>query len=270
MLSRWTSARVALGRAGASMPTDAVLEFAMDHARARDSVHTPLDTEALEEELRAEGFSTLRARSRARNRSEYLRRPDLGRTLDPACEAALLETGPPHAQGEGAGRLTVVVADGLSSAAPAMHAVPLLREIRLGLDGWTLDAVVIATQSRVALADGIGALRCAEAVLILIGERPGLKSADSLGAYLTYLPRLGRTDAERNCVSNIRPAGLSYAAAAHKLLYLLREARVLGQSGVALKDNSDLALLPVAQAGQTTSANALTSTQLQPNGEEIQ
>jgi ethanolamine ammonia-lyase small subunit len=140
--------------------------------------------------------------------------------------------------------LTVVIADGLSALAPMRHAIPLLEVLQKSLSGWVLDSIVLATQARVALADEIGHARGAEATIILIGERPGLNSVDSLGAYLTYQPQSGRTDAERNCVSNIRPEGLSYAHAAFKLLFLLNGARTLGLSGVALKDDSDASWLP--------------------------
>jgi ethanolamine ammonia-lyase small subunit len=233
-LSRWTGARIALGRVGASTPTKAILEFTMDHAMARDAIHTALDVDALERELQEAGFETLRAWSRARDRREYLRRPDLGRLLDPSCVASVTP------EGEVAeGRLTVVIGDGLSSLAPATHARPLLQHLRDGLVGWTLDRVMVATQARVALGDEVGVLRGAEAVIMLLGERPGLKSPDSLGAYLTYRPRVGTADAGRNCISNIRPEGLSYEQAAFKLLHLLDGARAKGASGVALKDSSE-------------------------------
>jgi len=232
-LAQWTSARIAMGRAGASMRTDSVLEFNGDHALARDAIYMPLDTSAMREQFAQEGFATVTARSRVRDRSEYLRRPDLGRVLHPESVAAL------EAKNDVKDRLTVVVSDGLSALAPELHALPLLKELRRGLAAWSLDTVVLATQARVALGDGIGELRRAKAVLVLIGERPGLKSPDSLGAYLTYEPRVGRMDAERNCVSNIRPAGLSYEQAAFRLLHLLNQARMLGATGIALKDDSE-------------------------------
>lgn len=232
VLRQWTSARVAIGRVGASLPTGAHLEFTRDHALARDAVHLPLDVDALADGLRSQGFPSIRITSRAADRSEYLRRPDLGRRLHADFVAIVQDKGAVQ-------RLTVVIADGLSAQAPARHAVPLLLQLRELLVDWTMDDVVIATQARVALADEVGALRGAEATLILIGERPGLKSPDSLGAYLTYGPRVGRTDAERNCVSNIRPEGLTYDVAAHRLAHLLRRARELAGSGTMLKDDSD-------------------------------
>jgi ethanolamine ammonia-lyase small subunit len=215
------------------MPTDAVLELNRDHALARDAIHTAMDMEFLECELAQSAFSTLRAWSCAQSRSEYLRRPDLGRSLHQACIEALRPKGPTKV-----GVLTVVVADGLSALAPASHATAMLERLRAGLTGWTLDPIVLATQARVALGDEIGEIRRAEAVLVLIGERPGLRSPDSLGAYLTYRPRRGRMDSERNCVSNIRPAGLSYSQASFRLLHLLSQARALGATGVSLKDDS--------------------------------
>jgi ethanolamine ammonia-lyase small subunit len=236
-LRRYTPARIALGRIGASLPTTEVLAFSMAHARARDAVHLNFDADALASSLEQAGFQTLRTRSRAEGRSEYLRRPDLGRQLHPDCKAQLLtaEAAPAH-------RLTAVVGDGLSSLAPARHALPLLIELRAQLErvsAWLLDSIVIASEARVALADEVGELRGAEAVVMLLGERPGLSSPDSLGIYLTYAPRRGRSDAERNCLSNIRHEGLSYAEAAYKLLYLLDQARSAGASGVVIKDSSE-------------------------------
>jgi ethanolamine ammonia-lyase small subunit len=231
-LREWTDARIALGRVGASMPTKANLDFEADHASARDAVHSKLNVTNLAHELEAAGFSTLSVRSQAESRAEYLRRPDLGRLLHPSCCATLQCDPLPR-------RLTVVIGDGLSAEAPQRYAVPLLQQLRPLLPDWTMDSIVIAEQARVALGDEIGSLRSAEAVLVLLGERPGLKAADSLGAYLTYSPRVGLTDASRNCVSNIREGGLSISSAVTKLVYLLNGARALGQSGVVLKDNSE-------------------------------
>jgi len=243
-LRQWTDARIGIGRVGASAPTQAVLDFTMDHARARDAIHAALPVERLTRELQGAGFSLLRAWSCAKDRAEYLRRPDLGRTLAPECRETLEQEPGEQGRAEQTRLLTVVVADGLSSLAPARHALPLLERLRDGVQGWTLDSVVIATQARVGLGDPIGAARGAEATIVLIGERPGLKSADSLGAYLTYNPRDGRTDAERNCVSNIRTGGLSYDLAASKLLHLLEGTCLLGRSGVDLKDESGDGVLP--------------------------
>ncbi len=232
-LQQWTSARIALGRAGGSMPTAALLDFRVDHALARDAISATLDITALQQGLHAAGFQSLVATSCASDRPSYLRRPDLGRMLDPASREALQRSDTAPGQ-----RLSIVIADGLSALAPNTHAVALLSELRPRLTAWTLDTVVLATEARVALGDAIGEIRGAEAVLVLIGERPGLRSVDSLGAYLTYKPRAGRMDSERNCISNIRAEGLSYAAAAQRLASLLQQARLLGATGVALKEDS--------------------------------
>lgn len=242
-LRAWTDARIALGTVGASTPTAATLEFAADHAAARDAVHTAMDFAGLARQLEAAGFQTMFVRSQAESRAAYLRRPDLGRRLDAASADRLRTVGEAEAA-----RLTVVVGDGLSAEAPTRYAAPLLIELRERLTDWTLDTVVLADQARVALGDGIGELRRAEAVLMLLGERPGLRAADSLGAYLTYAPHTGRSDATRNCVSNIREGGLGIVPAVTKLVYLLRGARALGQSGVSLKDNSELPPLEGADA----------------------
>lgn len=231
-LRGFTRARIALGRTGQALPTDALLAFELAHAKARDAVHHPLDTDALRHALLAEGFATLDAHSAAPDRAHYLRRPDLGRRLAAESRTALEQAPPLNPE------LTFVVADGLSAFAAAHHAVPLLVEARAKLEGWRIGPVVVARQARVALGDEIGALLGAAFVAVLIGERPGLSSPDSLGIYLTYGPRVGRTDAERNCISNVRPEGLGYAEAAHKLHYLLTQARRLSLTGVALKDDS--------------------------------
>lgn len=226
-----TMARIALGRAGASLPTAEWLQLAEAHALARDAVHTPLDVPWLEADLRRHGFEPQVVASAAPDRASYLRRPDLGRRLSPACAGSLEPA---------AGGIAVVLADGLSARATQRHAVPLLRALRTLLQaaGEPIAAVVVATQARVALGDEIGERLGARAVLVLIGERPGLSSPDSLGAYLTWAPRTGRSDAERNCVSNIRPEGQPPAQAAARLAWLLAAARRLGATGVALKDES--------------------------------
>ncbi len=239
-LRRYTPARIALRRIGASLGTEEVLGFSLAHARARDAVHTPLDLEGLRHSLDLHGLPSLTVRSRARDRAEYLRRPDLGRQLDAACRAILLSSEPAPAN-----RLTLVLADGLSSFALACHALPMVLALRTELrNSWTLDTLILATNARVALADEVGALRAAEAVVILLGERPGLGARDSLGLYMTYQPRLGRTDAERNCISNVRADGLSYAEAAYRLRFLLDQARQAGESGIRIKDATDAFLTP--------------------------
>lgn len=234
-LRQYTPARIGLGRSGHSLPTAEVLAFAAAHALARDAVHTPLDTGALCAKLQADGWATHTLASRAPDRATYLRRPDLGRRLHAASADTLSAA---------AGRvhdLTLVLADGLSAQAAQAHGPAVLQQLRRALaDTVTLSPVWVATQARVALADEIGALSGARAVLILLGERPGLSSPDSLGAYLTFAPRLGRIDAERNCVSNIRPTGLNAAAAAARIAWLVQEALRRRLSGVQLKDNSDI------------------------------
>ena len=236
-LRAFTQARIALGRAGNSLPTAPLLAFNLSHAQARDAVHHPLDADALHEQLRALGFTTLDVHSAAPDREHYLRRPDLGRSLSDASRALLQQAAgePPE--------VVFVIADGLSAFAASKQAVPLLQAAcaRLGQD-WRIGPVVVARQARVALGDEIGELLRAQLVVMLIGERPGLSSPDSLGIYLTYAPTTGCSDAQRNCISNVRPEGLTYEAAAHKLHYLLTHARRLGLTGVGLKDESDALL----------------------------
>ncbi|MBT2299115.1 ethanolamine ammonia-lyase subunit EutC [Variovorax paradoxus] len=233
-----TPARVALGRAGAGMPTDEVLRFGWAHAMARDAIHAALDVPALEASLRAQGWEVAQVRSRAPDRTSYLRRPDLGRQLDADDAQAL------RAATVAPSDICIVIGDGLSSLAVARHAAPLLAALKPHLPPELRPApIVIATQARVALADEVGELFDARLSVMLIGERPGLSSPDSLGIYVTHTPRRGRHDAERNCISNVRPEGLPFEAAAFKLAWLMREALKRGLTGVALKDESDLAVL---------------------------
>ncbi len=224
-----TEARVGLGRAGAALPTAPMLAFQRDHALARDAVHAPFDAAGVAAALSPR--TTVAVRSQARDRAEYLRRPDLGRRLDPGDVARL--TG-------GDWDLAIVLADGLSAPAVHAHAAPTALALIARLPGWRIAPPVLATLARVALGDEIGARLGARLVLVLIGERPGLSAPDSLGAYLTWSPRIGRLDSERNCVSNIRPPhGLGYEAAADTLAWLLRAARGRRLTGVSLKDDSD-------------------------------
>ena len=235
-LRRYTQARIALGRSGVSLPTVAHLAFQLAHAQARDAVHLALDGAALAVAVRASGLECLLLHSAAADRATYLQRPDLGRRLDDAARATLEQR--PAATPD----LVLVVADGLSALAVQQH-VPALLDLLLpplAAAGWTLGPLVIVQQGRVAVGDEVGQLLGARAVLVLIGERPGLSSPDSLGLYLTWAPQLGLTDAARNCISNVRPAGLSYVSAAHKLFYLLTEMRRRGLSGVALKDETEV------------------------------
>jgi ethanolamine ammonia-lyase small subunit len=234
-LRRFTDARIALGRAGSSVPTAPLLAFALAHAQARDAVHRPLDVDALSSELSSKGYESVAVHSAAPARDVYLRRPDLGRVLSDE-SAERLEA---HAEETD---LVFVIADGLSSNAALTHAIPLVERTIARLDGWRIGPIVVATEARVALGDGIGAILKARMVAMLIGERPGLSSPASLGVYVTYDPAQGRSDAERNCISNVRPEGLTYDAAAFKLAWLLNEARVRKLTGVGLKDDSVMAL----------------------------
>lgn len=237
-LRRHTPARIALGRCGAGLPTAEVLRLASAHAQARDAVHVALDVAALRAQLQADGWESEQVASRAASRDEYLRRPDRGRRLAEHDAARL------QAVAAGPVDLVVVLADGLSAVAVQRHAVPLLKALREALGGALRWApLIVATQSRVALADEVGALLGARLSLVLIGERPGLSSPDSLGAYLTFDPRPGRVDAQRNCVSNIRPEGLPSDTAARRLVWLLSQALRRRVSGVALKDDSAVDLL---------------------------
>ena len=233
-LRELTPARVGLGRAGASMPTDALLAFTLDHARARDAVHGAFDTSGIVEGLTGFGLTPILLASQARNRRDYLRRPDLGRMLDPASQRALADRSGSSCQ------LVIVIGDGLSPAAVNVHAVELVRHLvpRLAEARIEIGGTAVATNARVALGDEIGAMLDARMVLMLVGERPGLSAPDSLGAYLTFAPRIGLTDAMRNCVSNIHRAGLSYEEAAFKIAWLVREGLARQVTGVALKDES--------------------------------
>jgi ethanolamine ammonia-lyase small subunit len=231
-LRRHTQARIGLGRAGSALPTRHRLELQAAHAAARDAVHTPFDPDIIAAAL--PGTPTLRVHSAAPDRLTYLQRPDLGRRLDDADRARL-----PHGDWDA----VVIIADGLSSRAVHDHAAAVVRATTALLPGWNLAPVVLAGQARVALGDDIGHALGAAMSVVLIGERPGMSAADSLGAYLTYAPGPGRTDADRNCVSNIRPPlGLSHPEAARKLAALMHRARDLRLTGVALKDESDAAM----------------------------
>jgi len=232
-LRRLTPARVALGRAGASLPTEALLDFTLAHARARDAVHAGFDATALAAELQALGLPTLQVSSRAADRRDYLARPDLGRQLDPAARDVL--SGAPQA-----GDLALVIGDGLSPVAVTAQATAVVRHLlpRLAVARIGVGAAVVATGARVALGDEIGVALGARMVVVLIGERPGLSAPASLGAYLTFGPRSGLTDADRNCVSNIHASGISADEAAHKIAWLIREGLVRQLTGVALKDES--------------------------------
>lgn len=233
---QFTRARIALGRSGVSLPTHEVLNFSLAHAQARDAVHLPLDVGGLQTELAVQGYTVHTVGSAAPDRATYLRRPDWGRKLNDTSRAQLALQRPSRAP-----EYVFVVADGLSSLA-AEHALPLLTELEKLLPNLKQSPIVIATQARVALGDEIGHHLGAKQIVMMIGERPGLSSPNSMGLYLTHGPRPGLSDANRNCISNVRPEGLNYAEAAHKLAWLMAGARQLGRSGVDLKDESGSAL----------------------------
>lgn len=238
-LRDFTAARVALGRAGGSLLTAPLLDFRLAHARARDAVLTPFDPEALAAKIRQLHLEVFVTESQAAERSTYLQRPDLGRKLSEPSRALLEKAAPPAAPD-----LAIIVSDGLSTLAAMTQVTPLLHELLPLLSGWTLAPIVVVRHGRVAVQDEVGALFSAQLSLIVLGERPGLGSPDSLGAYFTYAPVPGRTDAERNCVSNIRPQGLTPSAAARKLHALLHASRTLKLSGVRLKDDTPLPSSP--------------------------
>lgn len=238
-LRRLTAARIGLARSGASLATAPLLDFRLAHARARDAVHAPLDEAQLVDELAQLGLPVLTVASAAQDRQQYLMRPDLGRQLS-ADAAALLAA---HAKDDC--DVVFVISDGLSACAVQAHAAPVLTEAlpALRADGWRIAPLVVALRGRVALGDAIAIALRATSVVVLIGERPGLSAPDSMGAYLTWRPTPQTTDAERNCISNIRPAGLGYTDTTAKLARLLRAMRARQVSGVALKDDGDARLI---------------------------
>lgn len=230
-LRQSTRARIGLGRSGDALPTRALLDFQHAHARARDAVHGALDNDRLAELL--DPLETVRVRSQAGDRATFIRRPDLGRALAPESSAILRGLAGHHDWD-----VVFIVGDGLSAAAVMAHAAPLMAACHARLAGWKIGPVVLAEQARVALADGIGEALGARISVILIGERPGLSVADSLGMYLTWKPRLGRSDAERNCISNVHQNGLSYEVAADKAAWLIGEATRRRLTGVQLKEDA--------------------------------
>jgi len=239
-LRQLTPARVGLRRTGVSLATTELLDFQLAHSRARDAIHAPLQSAGLIAELRAllhnanlSEYSPIALHSAAKDRQTYLQRPDLGRKLDSACLQRLRE------QATQPFDLCLVIADGLSALAVERHAIPLLAELLPALPRLEirLAPICIVEQGRVAVADEVAHAVAAELAIVLIGERPGLSSPDSLGAYITWQPQPGATtDAERNCISNIRAEGLSYPQAAGRLVHYIREARSKRLTGIALKD----------------------------------
>jgi ethanolamine ammonia-lyase small subunit len=244
-LRDYTSARVALGRAGTSIATTDILDFQLAHAQARDAVHAEFDVEGFARRLREELPSlekfhvpVYKLNSAAVDREEYVRRPDLGRVLAEE-SAARLKKCPCDA--------VFIIADGLSAIAPERNAIPLLWSVlpRILEEGWACAPLCVIEHARVAIGDQVGSLLGASLSVLLIGERPGLSSHDSLGAYITWQPQPGRTDAERNCISNIRAGGLSHAEAADRLLWCVNEARTRKLSGTALKEQAGPSYLPM-------------------------
>lgn len=254
-LRRLTPARIALGRTGTSLPTSAQLDFQFAHAQARDAVHLPFDHAALSAQLTERGRESLLLHSAAVDRNSYLQRPDLGRKLSDESAQALRDYAAAHPGGVD---LAIVVADGLSALAVHRHTLPFLSRLeeQMSADGWSMAPVVLVEQGRVAVGDEIGQLLGAKMLVMLIGERPGLSSPDSLGLYFTYNPKVGLTDAYRNCISNVRLEGLSYGMAAHRLLYLMREACRRQLSGVNLKDEAQVQTLE-SDAGVDRKGNFL-------------
>lgn len=235
-LKAHTAARIALGRTGTSVPLREALAFRLAHAHARDAVYSALDPGKLLAALEPLQLPVLQVHSKAHDRQQYLQRPDLGRQLNKEAHTLLKEHGTHGAD------VVFILADGLSAEAVNAHAVPLLQRLlpKLQQAGFRVAPLVLATQARVAIGDEIGELLRAQLALLLIGERPGLSSPDSLGAYFTYGPRPGLTDEARNCVSNIRPEGLNYDLAADRLFFLLSESLRRKLSGVQLKDDTQL------------------------------
>jgi ethanolamine ammonia-lyase small subunit len=233
-----TAARIGLQRSGASLATGPMLELRLAHARARDAVHAPLKEARLHTDL-ALGLPVITVSSAVRDRPQYLMRPDLGRQLAPDSEAVLAE----HA---GSGHdVALVVTDGLSARAVERHAAPLLAKLlpQLQTAGWRIAPLIIVRQGRVAIGDAVAQLLRARLVAVLIGERPGLSAPDSMGAYLTWQPGPHATDANRNCISNIRPEGIDPADAADKVMHLLRAMLARELSGVGLKDETERLLI---------------------------
>lgn len=237
-LRRLTAARIGLARSGASLATAPLLAFQLAHARARDAVHAALDEDRLAGDLAPFGLPALRVATLVADRQSYLLRPDLGRRLTPASDAALRSKA-------GDFDVAVAVIDGLSPQAVQAHAAPVLAHVLAALktEAWRIAPLTIVRHGRVAAGDAIANALRAACVCVLIGERPGLSAPDSMGAYLTWQPGPATTDAERNCISNIRPDGIGYAEAATKIVHLLHAMRARKLSGVALKDDSDR-LLP--------------------------
>jgi ethanolamine ammonia-lyase small subunit len=238
-LRRFTAARIGLPRSGASLATGAMLELRLAHARARDAVQAPLDEERLSADLAAAGWPLLAVSSAVRDRTQYLMRPDLGRQLAPDATTELAS----HAAG--GHDVALVVTDGLSARAVEHHGPPLLAALlrQLRAEDWRIAPLTLVRQGRVAIGDAVAQILRARLVVVLIGERPGLSAPHSMGAYLTWQPGPHTTDANRNCISNIRPQGIDPASAALKIMHLMRAMRARELSGVALKDETERLLI---------------------------
>jgi ethanolamine ammonia-lyase small subunit len=236
ILKEFTAARIGLGRTGSSIPLKQSLEFKLAHAHARDAVYSELDIDKLAGDLEQFDLPVLQLHSKAAYREQYLQRPDLGRKLDEESINLVNDRADNNTD------IAIVIADGLSATAVNSNAIGLLKILipLLYSTGLKLSPISLVKQGRVAIADDIGDCLNARLSIILIGERPGLSSADSVGVYLTFNPKPGLTDESRNCISNIRPHGLAFKPAAKKVFYLVQEAFKRKISGVALKDNAGL------------------------------
>lgn len=246
-LRQYTPARIALGRSGTSLPTKPHLEFQLAHARARNAVHHELGVAKLQADLQARGLESIVLHSAAGNRPVYLQRPDKGRRLDDTSRELLSQprSGDTY-------DVVFVIGDGLSALAIEENVAGFLDVLipALKASDWRIAPLVVVKEARVAVGDEVGELLGANMVVVLIGERPGLSSPDSMGIYMTLKPRVGLTDESRNCISNVRREGLSYAHAAHKLTYLMTEARKRGLSGVQLKDEAEALPSAVTSTGE--------------------
>jgi len=238
-LKQFTDARIALGRAGCSIPTSALLEFQLSHAQAKDAVYKEMDVSCLSEQLQQRQLQSLHIQSNASNKEIYLKRPDLGRQLSNQSRDSLIKE---YAKEPQQYDVCIVVGDGLSAQAIEANAIPLIASLSeyIQQENWTLAPIVLATGSRVALGDEVAEIFKTPMLVMLIGERPGLSSPDSMGIYYTWNAHTGCLDSKRNCISNIRPAGLSIPVATQRLMALMKKSKQIGMSGVNLKDEHQL------------------------------
>lgn len=248
-LKQLTDARIAIGRAGCSIPTQAMLEFQLAHAQARDAVYQELDTDALQDRLKSLGLASLVVQSKACDKQEYLKRPDYGRLLNQSSHQTLTDCKDSNSKSYD---VCIVIGDGLSALAIEENAVALIESLLSDIqaEDWSLAPIVIATGSRVALGDEVAEILNAKMLVMLIGERPGLSSPDSMGIYYTWNAQSGYLDSKRNCISNVRPAGLSIPIATQRLMNLMRQSKKLGYSGVNLKDEHQVEMLETAHTSK--------------------